>query len=104
MVAIHFLQPRTLVASAIAGSAAVAGLHTQAHRVPAPATVVAVPSHTEWVAGALKAMQTIKVGMTRAKLLSVFTTEGGLATPLKQTHVFRDCPYVIKSISRPYVA
>jgi len=38
-------------------------------------------------------MQTIKVGMTRARLLSVFPTEGGLATPLKQTYVFRDCPY-----------
>jgi hypothetical protein len=129
----HFLQHRLLVAGAVAGGAAIAGLHTQPHPAPAPATVAAAPSHAEWVASALKAMQTIKVGMTRSQLRAVFTTEGGLATPLQQTYVFRGCPYfkvdvefraagrprhdqrgrlslkdsptdVITTISRPYVA
>jgi len=38
-------------------------------------------------------MQTIKTGMTRKELLTVFTTEGGLATPLEQTYVSQECPY-----------
>ena len=50
--------------------------------------------HTEWVAESLKEMQTIKVGMTRADLLKVFTTEGGLSTGLNRTYVFRGCPLI----------
>ncbi|HKW97968.1 MAG TPA: hypothetical protein VJN43_09535 [Bryobacteraceae bacterium] len=38
-------------------------------------------------------MQTIKPGMTRAALLEVFTTEGGISTALRRTYVSRDCPY-----------
>ena len=38
-------------------------------------------------------MQTIKVGMSRRELLTVFTTEGGLSTGLHRTFVSRDCPY-----------
>ena len=38
-------------------------------------------------------MQTIKAGMTREALLTVFTTEGGLHTGLQRTFVSRDCPY-----------
>lgn len=74
--------------------------------------------------------QSIKIGMTRGDLLQVFTTEGGLSTPLSRTYVHRDCLYIkvdvefepvtkpdsdgwisteddgdlIKSISRPYLA
>lgn len=50
--------------------------------------------HTEWVAESLKEMQAIKVGMTRADLLKVFTTEGGLSTGLNRTYVFRGCPFI----------
>jgi hypothetical protein len=50
-------------------------------------------SHVAWVAQALKRMQTIKPGMTRQTLLTVFTTEGGLSTGLQRTFVSRDCPY-----------
>jgi len=39
-------------------------------------------------------MQKIKVGMTRADLLKVFTTEGGLSTGLNRTYVYRECPYI----------
>lgn len=49
---------------------------------------------TEWVAESLKEMQTIKVGMTRADLLKVFTTEGGLSTRLTRTYVYRGCPFI----------
>ena len=46
-----------------------------------------------WVADALKRMETIKPGMSRKELLVVFTTEGGLSTPLHRTFVSRECPY-----------
>ena len=49
--------------------------------------------HVAWVAQALKRMQTIKPGMTRRTLLTVFTTEGGLSTGLHRRFVSRDCPY-----------
>ena len=84
---------------------------------------------TEWAANTLKEIQKIKVGMTRADLLKVFTTEGGLSTPFNRTYVYKECPYlkvdvefepvgrrdaegrvtretnedVIKKISRPYL-
>lgn len=51
------------------------------------------PDHIAWVTDVLKRMQTIKVGMTRTELLSVFTTEGGIYGPLQRTFVSRDCPY-----------
>jgi hypothetical protein len=38
-------------------------------------------------------MQTIKPGMTRQTLLTVFTIEGGLSTGLQRTFISRDCPY-----------
>jgi hypothetical protein len=46
-----------------------------------------------WVEEVLTLIQTIKPGMTRKTLLSVFTTEGGLSTGLRRTYVSRDCPY-----------
>ena len=83
--------------------------------------------HTEWIANSLLSIQTVKAGMTRADLMKVFTTEGGLeffgATTRQQTYVYRKCPYIkvdvkfeasgpveylpgdkIISISRPYLA
>ena len=79
--------------------------------------------HTAWIADALKAMQTIKVGMTRSDLMKVFTTEGGLSTTSQRTYVYRQCRYIkvdvkfaassrdeelptdkILEVSRPYLA
>jgi hypothetical protein len=59
-----------------------------------------------WVADALKKMETIKPGMTRAKLLEVFTTEGGTSTGLHRVFVSRDCPYfkvdvTFEAVGRP---
>jgi len=85
-----------------------------------------------WVAESLKSIESVKVGMTRADLLKVFQTEGGLSTRLQRTYVYRECGYfkvvvefeavggpphdsrgavapeesaqdVIKNISRPYI-
>jgi hypothetical protein len=49
--------------------------------------------HVAWVAEAMKRMETIKPGMAREALLTVFTTEGGIYTDLQGTFVSRDCPY-----------
>jgi hypothetical protein len=81
------------------------------------------PEHTRWIADALKAIQTIKVGMTRADLMKLFTVEGGLSTRSQRTYVYQQCPYIkvdiefapstgeeeqpsdkILRISRPYLA
>jgi len=78
---------------------------------------------TEWIAGVLKAAQSVQVGMSRSDLLKVFTTEGGISTPSQRTYVYRECPYIkvdvkfaaasrseefsndrIVKISRPYLA
>lgn len=50
--------------------------------------------HTEWVAESLREMKTVRVGMTRAELLRVFATEGGLSTGLRRTYVYSECPYI----------
>ena len=51
------------------------------------------PKRIEWVGKSLREMQAVKVGMTRADLLKVFTEEGGLSTRSQQTYVYRECPY-----------
>ena len=50
-------------------------------------------NHVAWVLDAIDRMDTIKPGVTRDSLLTVFTTEGGLASRLQRTYVSRDCPY-----------
>jgi hypothetical protein len=50
--------------------------------------------HTEWIAKSLREMEKIRVGMTRADLLKVFTIEGGLSTGLNRRYVYRECPYI----------
>lgn len=47
--------------------------------------------HIQWVSKVLIRMQTIMPGMIRKTLLTVFTTEGGLSTPMERTFVSRDC-------------
>ena len=64
------------------------------------------PEYVAWVAQTLKRMQTVKVGMTRAELMRVFTTEGGISTPLQRVFVSRDCPYFkvevrFRAVGRP---
>ena len=63
-------------------------------------------NHCAWVAKVLTRKQTVKTGMTRKTLLTVFTTEGGLSTGLRRTYVSRDCPYIkvdveFQAIGRP---
>src|SRR5580700_11051526 len=73
---------------------------------PQPGQIQFSQDHVSWVAQALQRMQTIKPGITREALLTVFTTEGGLSTGLRRTFVSRDCPYFkvdvqFKAVGRP---
>jgi hypothetical protein len=49
---------------------------------------------TKQIAAILAECQKIKPGMTRAELLKVFTTEGGLSTATHRTFVYRRCPFI----------
>ncbi len=49
---------------------------------------------TKQISEILTECQKIKPGMTRAELLKVFTTEGGLATATRRTFIYRGCPYI----------
>jgi len=42
----------------------------------------------------IRGVQQIKVGMTKADLLKVFTTEGGLSSRKWRRYVHRSCPYI----------
>ncbi len=50
--------------------------------------------NTGWVEASLQQMQTVKVGMTRAKLAKFFMTEGGLSTRTWRRYVYRECPLI----------
>lgn len=50
-------------------------------------------SHIQWVAEALKKMQTVQVGMTRDQLDQIFDHDGGIYTAGSETYVYRRCPY-----------
>jgi hypothetical protein len=49
---------------------------------------------TQQISDILKECESIKPGMTRADLLKVFTTEGGLSTQTWRTFVHIRCPYI----------
>ena len=50
--------------------------------------------NTEWIAGILKEIQTLKPGMTREDLLKIFTEEGGLSNRFQRRYAHRACPYI----------
>ncbi len=49
---------------------------------------------TKQVQDVLAECDKIKLGMTRADLLKIFATEGGLSTAAHRTFVYRSCPYI----------
>lgn len=66
-------------------------------------SLVTDPALTRSIDQVLKDVSIIQSGMTRAELLRVFTTEGGLSTRDEQRYVYRRCPYikVMVSFRRP---
>jgi len=74
--------------------------------VRAASSTQASTDHVAWVAQVLTRIETIRPGMTRQQLLTVFTTEGGLSTALRRTFVTRECPHFkvdveFKAVGRP---
>jgi hypothetical protein len=62
--------------------------------------------HVAWVSEVLEQMLTIKPGMTRIELLTLFTTEGGISWRLWRTYASRRCPLfkvdvVLKAVGEP---
>ncbi len=51
------------------------------------------PDRDVWVQSELARMEVIQPGMTRAQLLAVFRTEGGLSSRTRRTYVNQNCPY-----------
>ena len=49
---------------------------------------------TKQISDILKECGSIKPGMTRADLLKVFTTEGGLSTQTRRRFAHSRCPYI----------
>jgi hypothetical protein len=75
-----------VAASAIAGAQLL-------HATPTQDAADCSESHTKWLEEIMKRMLTIKAGMTREKLLTVFKIEGGISTRARRTYVFQDCPW-----------
>ena len=49
---------------------------------------------TKQISGILRETGKIIPGTTRAELLKIFTTEGGISTAKSRTYVHRRCPYI----------
>jgi hypothetical protein len=56
--------------------------------------LVVDPALTRSIDQVLKDVSSIQSGMTRAELLRVVTTEGGLSTRDEQRYVYRRCPLI----------
>jgi hypothetical protein len=65
--------------------------------------LLADPTLTRSMEQVLKDLSSVQAGMTRAELLRVFTTEGGLSTRDEQRYVYRRCPLikVVVTFRRP---
>ncbi len=50
--------------------------------------------HTRWIDGLLRSIDTVKPGMTRRDLSTLFVTEGGISTRTQRNYVYRQCPYI----------
>lgn len=49
---------------------------------------------SQQISGIIAECQKIKPGMTRADLLKLFTTEGGISAAMHREFVFHSCPYI----------
>jgi hypothetical protein len=49
---------------------------------------------TMWIEKAIRQIEEIRPGMTRADVVRVMTTEGGLSSREQRTYVYQGCPYI----------
>jgi hypothetical protein len=76
--------------------------------------------YLQWLSKSLASVQTIKIGMTRRDLLTLFRRDGGLQSIKSERYVYKQCPVIkvdvsfsthttdhlddrIESISKPYL-
>ncbi|HWY21121.1 MAG TPA: hypothetical protein VNX26_07870 [Candidatus Acidoferrum sp.] len=71
-----------------------AGVPAQEPVVDAPGRGPIDQEHTKWIDHAMRSISTIKPGMTRKNLFTVFTEEGGLSTRTHRRYVYKHCPYI----------
>ena len=83
---------RQLVALVVVSIASIS-ISCSGHALSSDRREPCAEDHQPWVSSSLQKMQTIRPGMTRDDLLKIFTTEGGISTPLHRRFVSRDCPY-----------
>ena len=50
--------------------------------------------HAQWISTSLKAIQGIKIGMTRADVENLFIGDGGIYSRTHRVYVYRECPYI----------
>jgi hypothetical protein len=50
--------------------------------------------HAQWLRSVIRWTAEIRAGSTRNDLLKIYTTEGGISTPLRRTYVLKGCPYI----------
>ena len=50
--------------------------------------------HTNWIDHVMRSISTIKPGMKRRDLFTVFTEEGGISTRTRKGYVYKHCPYI----------
>ena len=76
----------------------VSGLLEPQPLVPRSLSLLPDPHQMTWARQSLNEMQTVRVGMTRTQLVSVFERAGGLyaiptTAPLSGVYSYRKCPY-----------
>lgn len=81
--------------------AIIAVLLMTAAGVPAQETVIDARNrgpidqeHTKWIDSVMRSISTIKPGMKRKDIFTVFTGEGGLSTRTQRRYVYKHCPYI----------
>ena len=50
--------------------------------------------HTQWLGSVLRWTSQIRPGSTREDLIKIYTTQGGLSTPLRRTYGLKGVPYI----------
>ena len=72
----------------------VAAIRAQETVVLTPPFSQADQEHTKWIDQVMANIATIKPGMTRQDLLSIFNTEGGLSSRTQRRYVYKHCPHI----------
>src|ERR1700734_3334584 len=73
---------------------AIVGLPAQESAVNARDEARIDQDHTRWIDHVIRSIATIKPGMTRRDLSTIFSVEGGLSTRTRRRYVYKRCAYI----------